>query len=101
MIVSAGYRRASQDPLASMRMSTDGYAAIVAAVASVAGRHGALALATEGGYDLNALEACLEATFAAIQGKVAASYPDPATPAPRGERAIAAVRAAQAEFWRL
>ncbi len=100
-IVSAGYDAHQMDPLASMRMSSDGYGVIVAAVASVAVSHGALALATEGGYDLNALEACLEASFAAIQGKVAAAYPDPATPAPRGERAIAAVRAAQAEFWRL
>ena len=100
-IVSAGYDAHHMDPLASMRMSSDGYGAIVGAVCQVAERHGAIAFATEGGYDLNALEACLEATFAAIRGKVAASYPDPSTPAPRGERAIAAVRAAQAEFWRL
>jgi acetoin utilization deacetylase AcuC-like enzyme len=100
-IVSAGYDAHQMDPLASMRMSSDGYGVIVAAVASVAVSHGALALATEGGYDLNALEACLEASIAAIHGKVAAAYPDPATPAPRGERAIAAVRAAQAELWTL
>jgi acetoin utilization deacetylase AcuC-like enzyme len=100
-IVSAGFDAHHMDPLASMRMSSDGYGAIVAAVCQVAERHGAVAFATEGGYDLNALEACLEASFAAIQGKVAASYPDPATPAPRGERAIAKVRAAQAGFWQL
>jgi acetoin utilization deacetylase AcuC-like enzyme len=100
-IISAGYDAHNMDPLASMRMSSDGYGAIIAAVASVAGRHGALALATEGGYDLNALEACLEASFAAIQGQVASSYPDPSTPAPRGERAVAVVRAAQASFWKL
>lgn len=100
-IVSAGYDAHQMDPLASMRMSSDGYAAIVGAVTSVASSHGALALATEGGYDLNALEACLEASFAAIWGQLAASYPDPATPAPRGERALAAVKAAQSEFWRL
>jgi acetoin utilization deacetylase AcuC-like enzyme len=82
-------------------MSSDGYGAIVAAVTSVAMSHGGLALATEGGYDLNALEACLEASFAAIQGRLATSYPDPATPAPRGERAVAAVKAAQSAYWRL
>jgi acetoin utilization deacetylase AcuC-like enzyme len=99
-IVSAGFDAHQMDPLASMRMSSDGYAAIVAAITSVATRHGALALATVGGYDLNALEACLEASFAAIQGK-AAAYPDPMTPAPRGERAIAAVKSAQSDLWRL
>ena len=100
-IVSAGYDAHQMDPLASMRMSSDGYAAIVGAVTSVATSHGALALATEGGYDLNALEACLEASFAAIRGQLASSYPDPETPAPRGARAVAAVKAAQSGFWQL
>ena len=60
-----------------------------------------LACVTEGGYDLAALEACLEASFAAIHGKVAAPFRTRMTPAPRGERAIAAVAVqAGSERWR-
>ena len=100
-LISAGYDAHQLDPLASMRMTSDGYASIVAALASTARRHGALALVTEGGYDLNALEACLDASFAAVQGHAAAAYPDPASPAPRGERALETVRKVHGERWKL
>ena len=100
-LISAGYDAHQLDPLASMRMTSDGYAAIVGGLAATATQHGALALVTEGGYDLNALEACLEASFAAVQGHGSTSYPDPASPAPRGERAIQAVRKVHGERWRL
>jgi len=68
----------------------------------MARRHGALALITEGGYDLPALEACLEESLTAAESTE--SRPAPASalgPAPRGERAVAAVRAAQEGFWKL
>ncbi len=62
LLVSAGYDAHDDDPLASMRVSTEGYAAIVARLKRVADRHCPIALVTEGGYDLDALAACLEAT---------------------------------------
>jgi acetoin utilization deacetylase AcuC-like enzyme len=99
VIVSAGYDAHERDPLASMRVSIDGYAAIVRRLAHVATRHGALALVTEGGYDLDALAGCLDATIGVVDG----GYVLPPVvdgPSPRGERAAAAVRAAQAAFWR-
>jgi acetoin utilization deacetylase AcuC-like enzyme len=104
-IVSAGYDAHERDPLASMRVSTAGYAAIVRRLAAGAARgSSALALVTEGGYDLTAVAACLDASFKAID--------DPATPPPstdvaaatsarRGDRAVGAVRAAQRDHWRL
>ena len=101
MLVSAGFDAHERDPLASMRMTTDGYAAIVRQLTG-ASPGGALALVTEGGYDLDALASCLDASFAAI----APGAPDEAAgaeaagPAPRGRRALEAVRAAQAPFWR-
>ena len=56
---------------------------------------------TEGGYDLPALHACLEAMLAVASQRTAErEVEDVAGPAPRGERAVAAVRAAQAPFWR-
>ena len=100
-LISAGYDAHQLDPLASMRMTTDGYAAIIGGLAVAARRHGALALVTEGGYDLNALEACLEASFSAVQGGPPPSYPDPTSPAPRGERAIQQVRKVHGQHWKL
>ena len=97
-LVSAGFDAHERDPLASMRMTTDGFRHLVGALALVTQGHGALALVTEGGYDLTALEESLDATFAAVQQPRA--WPAPAAgPAARGERAVAAVRAAQAGHW--
>jgi acetoin utilization deacetylase AcuC-like enzyme len=64
LLVSAGYDAHADDPLASMRVSTDGYAAVVRHLKGVADRHCPIALVTEGGYDLDALAACLHATIA-------------------------------------
>jgi acetoin utilization deacetylase AcuC-like enzyme len=67
LLVSAGFDAHEDDPLASMRMSTSGYAAVVRSLTAVAARIGCpMALVTEGGYDLDALRACLEATLEGI-----------------------------------
>jgi acetoin utilization deacetylase AcuC-like enzyme len=95
-IVSAGYDAHERDPLASMRMTAAGYGHIVKHLHATASRHGAVAYVTEGGYELIALTASLEATFAAIAGS-ALEAPNLA-PTARGERAVAAVRAAQKSF---
>jgi acetoin utilization deacetylase AcuC-like enzyme len=64
LLVSAGFDAHEDDPLASMRMSTSGYAAVVARLAGTAARIGCpMALVTEGGYDLDALRACLDAVL--------------------------------------
>jgi hypothetical protein len=69
---------------------------------TAAAPNGAAAFVTEGGYDLSALASCLDASFEAIAagGSEAEAADDHASPAPRGERALAAVRAAQAPYWR-
>jgi acetoin utilization deacetylase AcuC-like enzyme len=100
-LISAGFDAHERDPLASMRMTSDGFGAIVGRLASVARRHGSLALVTEGGYDLTALEESLDASLAAIQGTGAELAASHSVAAPRGERAVAAVRAAQQGLWRL
>jgi acetoin utilization deacetylase AcuC-like enzyme len=67
LLVSAGYDAHADDPLASMRVSTVGYAHIVRTLRDSAARARCpIALVTEGGYDLDALGACLEATIAAL-----------------------------------
>jgi acetoin utilization deacetylase AcuC-like enzyme len=106
VLVSAGFDAHEDDPLASMRVTADGYARIVSLLRDAAARHGAFALVTEGGYHLRALGACLEASFRVLADGGAAGTPaDPASgaspsPSPRIGRALTAVRAAQAPFWR-
>ena len=102
-LVSAGYDAHEHDPLASMRMTAAGYGSIVASLASVAARHGAFALVTEGGYELAAVRECLDASLAAIRAHEHGEAPvaaDLTAPTRRGEQAIAAVRASQKPFWR-
>jgi len=101
LIVSAGYDAHGRDPLASMRVSTSGYAAIIGMLHASVGSRGAIALVTEGGYDLTALGACLDVSFTTLDRALHGEQPEPDDgPAPRGELALAAVRAAQAPYWR-
>ena len=96
-LVSAGFDAHEADPLASMRMSAAGYSRIIGRLRRATGA-GALALVTEGGYDLPALHECLEAAITAVQSEVVPGAA--AGAAPRGERALEAVMSAQADFWR-
>ena len=65
LLVSAGFDAHERDPLAGMRMTTDGYTGLVAlldeAATRLCGRR--LALITEGGYHLGALRECLESAI--------------------------------------
>jgi acetoin utilization deacetylase AcuC-like enzyme len=65
MLVSAGYDAHERDPLAGMRMTTEGFAALVGLLKDTAARlcGGRVAFITEGGYHLGALQDCLEATI--------------------------------------
>ena len=102
-LISAGYDAHEADPLAAMRMSAAGYARIIARLRLAAEKTGALALVTEGGYDLDALRDCLMATFEVLDADLLALADLETTTAPtaRGERALATARAAQSAFWSL
>jgi acetoin utilization deacetylase AcuC-like enzyme len=100
LLISAGYDAHADDPLASMRMSTAGYAAVIGILKGAAIRTGCpVALATEGGYDLDALRGCLDATLMVLSGDAPVAIAAPSTKASRAERALDAVRAAQPR-WR-
>ena len=99
VIVSAGFDAHERDPLASMRVSTEGYASLLNGLRTWSAGS-ALAVVTEGGYDLTALGECIEASLLVLQSADTAAWPATGQPAPRGERALAAVRAAQAPYWR-
>ena len=110
LLVSAGYDAHERDPLASMRVTTAGYTRVVRQLKQVADRHGVIALVTEGGYELTALAACLEASFAVLAGveigtldvSDGAANTEQSIPAStaRGRRALEIVRAAQSPYWR-
>ena len=64
LLVSAGFDGHQLDPLGGWRLSTAGYTEILRVLSDAARRlcAGRIALVTEGGYHLRALQACLEAT---------------------------------------
>jgi acetoin utilization deacetylase AcuC-like enzyme len=106
MLVSAGFDAHERDPLASMRVTTEGYGSLVRLLVNAAPRR-SIALVTEGGYDLGALADCLDASIAEISRSPSAT---PGLPPAQGarsgstaraERALDAVRAAQKSFWPL
>jgi acetoin utilization deacetylase AcuC-like enzyme len=97
LLVSAGFDAHERDPLAAMRMTASGYAAVVASLREMASRHGAMALVTEGGYELSALGECLTASIAAMESSPATVH---GASAPRGARAVAASRDRLKPFWR-
>lgn len=102
IIVSAGYDAHQDDPIASMRMTAAGYGSILREVIDAV-PSAALALVTEGGYELAALAACLEASFAVVDRRGTASGAHErreTAAATRGERALNVARAAQAPYWR-
>ena len=68
MLISAGYDAHQLDPLAGMRVTTDGFRQLIGllddAARTLCGRR--LALITEGGYHLDALRESLDATIGVI-----------------------------------
>jgi acetoin utilization deacetylase AcuC-like enzyme len=102
LLVSAGFDAHADDPLAALRMSPAGFANLARLLLGVAARHsgGRIAFVTEGGYDLDALDASLHAVLEAVSGDAGAP-PAVEGDRSRGRRAVAAARAALERFWRL
>jgi acetoin utilization deacetylase AcuC-like enzyme len=101
LLLSAGYDAHEDDPLASMRVSTAGYAAVVSLLKGAASRAKCpVAAVTEGGYDLDALRACLDASLSVLDGthQVAIAH-DGTSLAPRATRALQLLRDVQPR-WR-
>ena len=104
LLVSAGFDAHERDPLATMRLTSEGFGAMTMALRGVAEETcgGRMALVTEGGYELQALAASLDQTVQALAKPVA----DPAWPgasiAPtRGRAAADRVKRAIAPFWKV
>ncbi len=103
VILSAGFDAHERDPLAGMRLSTDAFAAMTAELRGVAERHcqGRMAVVTEGGYDLQALAASLDAVTETLNGSPqAARWPRSGVASDRGRAAADAAIRALSPFWR-
>jgi acetoin utilization deacetylase AcuC-like enzyme len=68
LIVSAGFDAHERDPLGGMRVTTPAFAAMTMALRAVTDEccHGRIVAVTEGGYDLHALTASIEAVMEAL-----------------------------------
>jgi len=71
VIVSAGFDAHARDPLADMRVSERGFAAMASGLVQLADETcgGKIALMLEGGYDLPALTASVRATLEVLTGR--------------------------------
>src|SRR6202040_1176237 len=94
LIVSAGFDAHQHDPLGGMRLSTESFAAMTMELRAVADEccRGRLVAAVEGGYDLQAFAASLDAAIDALGGPVsAARWPSSGIASSRGNETVATV----------
>jgi acetoin utilization deacetylase AcuC-like enzyme len=101
LLVSVGFDTHWRDPLGSLSLSASGYGELIASLDQWAQRNcdGKIALFLEGGYDLDAAQACVSAAVAAL---LDLPWQDPIGPAPYAENPAwqSMLRAAQ-RIWQL
>jgi acetoin utilization deacetylase AcuC-like enzyme len=107
VIVSAGFDAHERDPLGGMRLSTGAFAAMTAELRRVADEccRGRLVAISEGGYDLPALAASLDAALEALSAPPgadrAARWVPSGSASIRGEKSADAARRALRALWKL
>ena len=101
VVLSAGFDAHAADPLGGMRLSTEGYSTLTRRLRAFTAERcvGRLAVVTEGGYDLQALDECLDGTL-----EVCGAEPLAPIQPVAGSTAIAAtglqsVMRAQSPYW--
>lgn len=102
VIVSAGFDAHEHDPLGAMRLDDHAFAAMTLELRAIAEESckGRLVAVTEGGYDLQALAASLDAVIAALHSPIApASWPASGIAPTRGQTAVAAAQTALRPYW--
>jgi len=105
VLLSAGFDAHERDPLAGMRVTTDGFRALIGRLTAAADTlcGGRLVAVTEGGYHLAALGDSLRALLDALADATpaAAGAHDAVSAGPRGREAIRVARAHLARAWQL
>ena len=96
VLVSAGFDAAAGDPLGSMRVSPEGYAALTRRLLEFAG--GRVVLALEGGYNLDAIARSASACVKTLLG-AEETEPDFGEPGRLATAVLDAVKSVQKEFW--
>jgi acetoin utilization deacetylase AcuC-like enzyme len=101
ILVSSGFDAHECDPLASMRLSTEGFAALARHLRGVADDvcGGRIVAALEGGYDLDALGASVAGVLEVLAAPSARWDPDP-LPTEASKRLVEIFREAHAGYWR-
>ena len=103
IIVSAGFDAHEHDPLGGMRLSTAAFGAMTLELRAVAEEccRGRIVSVTEGGYDLKALAASLDAVIEAhaVLKPAAPVWPKSGIASTRGAAAIAELRPILSPFW--
>jgi acetoin utilization deacetylase AcuC-like enzyme len=106
LLVSAGFDAHERDPLGGMRLSTAAFGAMTMDLRAVADEccRGRIVAVTEGGYDLHALAASLEASLESLAAPAAASpvpWPSSGVVSDRGRVAVDTVREMQRPYWKI
>ncbi len=96
VLVSAGFDAAEGDPLGDMHETPAGYARLTRRLQTLAG--GRVALALEGGYNLEAIAASAAACLRTLLGEPV-EEDGPGEPSPAAARVLDAVLAAHKPFW--
>jgi acetoin utilization deacetylase AcuC-like enzyme len=102
LLVSAGFDAHADDPLAGMRMSGEGFTRLLTRLIGAADHlcNGRVVLVTEGGYDTAALADCCHRVIEVASAGVLEALPPATRDTGRAAATLAAVRAAQAPYWR-
>ena len=104
VLVSAGFDAHERDPLANMRLTTEAFAAMTMELRAVAEEScdGRMVLVTEGGYDLHAFAASLDAVVETLAGPIGpATWPRSDVASSRGRASATAAKRALQPFWKL
>ena len=104
VLVSAGFDAHERDPLGGMRLTTGAFAAMTAELRGVADAccDGRIVLVTEGGYDLQALAASLDAVVETLRGTgTSPDWSRSGIPDARGETAVTALKTHLGDIWSL
>lgn len=107
VLVSAGFDAHERDPLGGMRLTTEAFSAMTMELRAVAEECclGRIVAVTEGGYDLMALRASLDAVVETLSRPISAGcsakWPASDVAAVRGRTSVDAVRSVLAPFWNI
>ena len=102
LLVSAGFDAHERDPLANMRLTTASFGAMTSELGRLAEERcqGRMALVTEGGYDLRALAASLDAVVKVLASPISEpQWPKSDVAPARGRASADAAKKALAPFW--